>query len=278
MNDDTGFFPRSGESAADCGILVVGHGTRDPIGAEETAAVTHLLSLRYDGIAVEGAFLELLEPSIATGLERLRDRGCRTVVVAPLLLFAAGHARHDVPDALAAAAAATATCLVQADVLGIHPALVALAAQRRAEAVAGRAAVAVADTVDVVVGRGASDGGAEARLAELIAAVDRQSGGPRARRTLTGFVAAARPTVAEALADAAAVGPRRVVVRPHLLFSGAVERDVAVAVAAARAAHPAIEWLLAPRLGADAAIAAALADRIAAVWPHRIDDTPARPA
>ena len=162
--------------------------------------------------------------------------------------------------------------------LGIHPAIVALAARRRAEAVAGRAAIAVADTVDVVVGRGASDGGAEARLTELVAAVDRQSGGPRAWRTLTGFVAAARPTVAEALADAGATGPRRVVVRPHLLFSGAVERDVAAAVATARATHPAIEWLLAARLGADAAIAAALADRIAAVWPHRIDDTPARPA
>lgn len=277
MDGDTDFFPRSAESA-DCGILVVGHGTRDPIGAEETAAVTHLLSVRCEGIAVEGAFLELLEPSIATGLARLRGRGCRTVVVAPLLLFAAGHARHDVPDALAEAAAATETCLVQADVLGIHPAIVALAARRRAEAVAGRAAVAVADTVDVVVGRGSSDGGAEARLTELIAAVDRQSGGPRAWRTLTGFVAAARPTVAEAIAAAAAAGPRRVVVRPHLLFSGAVERDVAAAVAAARAAHPVIEWLLAARLGADAAIAAALVDRIAAVWPRRIGDMPARPA
>jgi len=65
--------------------------------------------------------------------------------------------------------------------------------------------------------------------------------------------------------DAAAAGPgvRRVVVQPHLLFRGHVEEQVAAAVARARERHPAVEWLVAARLGAEPEVAEALVARIA---------------
>jgi sirohydrochlorin ferrochelatase len=76
-----------------------------------------------------------------------------------------------------------------------------------------------------------------------------------------GFVAAARPTLDEALAaarDSAESGVRRVVVQPHLLFRGHVEEQVTGAVDRARHAAPHLEWVQAARLGADALVARAL--------------------
>jgi len=58
--------------------------------------------------------------------------------------------------------------------------------------------------------------------------------GPIAATIEVGFVAAARPTVDEALDRAAGGGRRRVLVQPHLLFRGHVEDQVAAAVAGPR--------------------------------------------
>jgi len=52
-------------------------------------------------------------------------------------------------------------------------------------------------------------------------------------------------------------------VQPHLLFRGHVEEQVAAAVARARERHPAVEWLVAARLGAEPEVAEALVARIA---------------
>jgi precorrin-3B C17-methyltransferase len=83
--------------------------------------------------------------------------------------------------------------------------------------------------------------------------------------TTLGFVAAARPTLAEGIA--AAAGARRVIVQPHLLFRGHVEEQVTAAVARALQAHPGVEWVQVPRLGAGPLVARALLDRAAAAFP-----------
>ena len=57
--------------------------------------------------------------------------------------------------------------------------------------------------------------------------------------------------------------PRRVVVQPHLLFRGHVEREVHAAVDRMRREAPDIEWVTVERLGAAADVAAALVDRAA---------------
>jgi sirohydrochlorin cobaltochelatase len=81
-----------------------------------------------------------------------------------------------------------------------------------------------------------------------------------------GFVAAARPTVEEALEEIVdpsrpGIVPRRVLVQPHLLFRGRVEEQVREAVDRARASHPAIEWVVVPRLGAEPDVARAVVAR-----------------
>ncbi len=245
------------------GVLVVGHGTADAVGAAETRRVTELVAEALPGVPVALGFLEVIGPTIGEALAMLAAAGCREVVATPVLLFEAGHAKRDVPEAIAAAAGELGLVVRQAGPLGFHPALVALARQRRQEAVAAAAAaVGPEATALVMVGRGSSDPATPAQLEAFTAAT--LAGQPPPAVVLCGFVAAARPRVPEALAaacDPARAPLRRVVVQPHLLFRGHVEEQVTAAVAAARAARPDLEWVQVPRLGPDPAVAQALVDR-----------------
>src|SRR5258707_5141020 len=86
------------------GLLLVGHGTRDAAGLDEFAVVVERVRVAASE-PVEGCFLELARPTIGEGLARLVDRGVRRVTVVPVLLFAAGHAKRDIPAAVEEAAA-----------------------------------------------------------------------------------------------------------------------------------------------------------------------------
>jgi len=236
------------------GLVVVGHGTADPVGAAETAAVAAAVARQLPGVPVELGFLEIARPTIGEAVAALARRRCTGVVAAPLLLFTAGHAERDVPEARAAAVAQAGMVVVQADALGIHPDVVGLSRIRRAEAVAGLPPSAAEETVLLMVGRGSSSPSARSQLADFAAATE-----PEPMRVELGFVAAARPTLAEGIA--AAAGARRVIVQPHLLFRGHVEEQVAAAVQRARADHPRTEWLMAARLGADPLVSRAIVAR-----------------
>lgn len=246
-------------------MLVLGHGTADPVGAAETRRVADLVAESLAGTPVALGFLEVISPTIADALADLAAAGCREVVAAPLLLFDAGHAKRDVPQAIAEPAAALGLRVVRAGPLGSHPAIVELARRRRAEAIADRAAVAAAETCLVMVGRGSSDPTSPAQLADFTTAT--LAAEARPRLVLSGFVAAARPSVPEALSEAAGSssdGIRRIIVQPHLLFRGHVEEQVAGAVATAQASCPALEWITVSRLGPDPLVVCAVIDRAAA--------------
>lgn len=250
-----------------CGLLVVGHGTADPVGAGEAETVTAHVAAMLPDVPVELGYLEVIEPSIAVAVNRLVARGCRELVAMPLLLFTAGHARRDVPEALTAAAEAAGVAFRMAEPFGIHPEIVGLSRRRREEAIAGSAGGIGERAVLLMVGRGASDPETPAQLRAFTAATLDESDAGRFVAVEQGFVAAAKPSLDEAVVTAAeraaALGAGRVVVQPHLLFSGHVERQVAAAVDRGRRLAPHLEWLQVDRLGADEAVARAVVHRAA---------------
>lgn len=255
-----------------CGVLVVGHGTADPVGAAETRRVADLVGESLPGVPVALGFLEVIGPTIAEALAALAAAGCRSLVAAPLLLFEAGHAKRDVPEAIAEPARAFGMSVVRAGPLGGHPAIVELARRRRAEALAGHGTVAASATALVMVGRGSSDPSTPAQLAEFTEATLVAESRPGL--VLAGFVAATRPSVPEALAQASepsAGGILRIIVQPHLLFRGHVEEQVAGAVATARAARPEFEWLTVARLGPDPLVVRAVLERVAEAAAFAVD-------
>jgi len=261
-------------------LVVVGHGTADPVGAEETRQIAVLAAKMLPEVAVELGFLEVIGPSIGEALERLAARGCTEVVAAPLLLFTAGHARRDVPEAVREGAARAGLVVRQSDALGCHPCILELSQQRRRESLAAIAPVPPENTVLLMIGRGSSDPTAHGQLHDFALASCQNDPSFSARsadsfqaRIELGFVAAARPTLAEAI-DHAAAGAvaggcgavRRVVVQPHLLFRGHVEEQVTAAVDRGRREYPGVDWVQVERLGVDPLVARALIDRAAAAF------------
>src|SRR3546814_4153155 len=80
--------------------MLCGHGSRDARAvAEFTALATHLKT-RLPQYDVDFGFLEFATPIIRDGLDALRARGNTKILALPGMLFAAGHAKNDIPSVL----------------------------------------------------------------------------------------------------------------------------------------------------------------------------------
>ena len=82
------------------GIMVCGHGSRDEGAVEEFQSVARGLRERIPQYPVEWGFLEFATPIIRDGLDELRKQGVNRVLAVPGMLFAAGHAKNDIPSVL----------------------------------------------------------------------------------------------------------------------------------------------------------------------------------
>jgi sirohydrochlorin cobaltochelatase len=256
--------------------LVVGHGTRDATGQTEFLQLIALLAERVD-VPLQGAFLELAAPSIAEGLKCLADQGAKRVLVVPLLLFQAGHANDDIPEAIAAAAQPLGIEIVrQSPPLGLEPHLLALSRERYREVAPDDSSQE--ETMLLLVGRGSSDPQAIAsvrRYASMLASILRDEGAML--REATAFVAAARPLLPQILEEFAKTRPQQLVVLPHLLFRGEVLATIEEQVTAAFRAHPNLVWTLARHLGPDPLVVNAILARAGNVQPAAGAGRPAGP-
>ena len=84
-------------------LLVVAHGSRRDASNDEVRALTERVRGASDErfAAIECAFLELAEPSIPDGLQRLIDDGARHITVLPYFLAAGRHVIEDIPEEVA---------------------------------------------------------------------------------------------------------------------------------------------------------------------------------
>lgn len=239
------------------GLLIVGHGTRDAGGRAEFLAAAEAVAAELPEWAVEPCFLELAEPAIAGGMTRLVARGAiEQITVAPLLLFAAGHAKADIPQAVAREATNYPDLrLKQASHLGVHPALVELSKRRYQETLVEGPPAAERETLVVFVGRGSRDPSANAELAQF--ARLRWEACPTGWMQ-TCYAALAEPSLERALELAVRLPFRRIVVQPHLLFRGELLSRIRSTVAAFAGDHPEFEWAVTSHLGADRQVVEAL--------------------
>jgi sirohydrochlorin ferrochelatase len=60
-------------------------------------ALGKLVADALPDVAVDVGFLEMTDPPAGPVLDELAATGCRRVVVLPLVLLGAGHAKSDVP-------------------------------------------------------------------------------------------------------------------------------------------------------------------------------------
>ncbi|MDR5736448.1 MULTISPECIES: CbiX/SirB N-terminal domain-containing protein [unclassified Caballeronia] len=81
------------------GIILFGHGARDPRWAEpfERLAVK-LRSLRSDPVSL--AFLELMKPDLPAAVAAQAAEGCDAITVVPVFFGQGGHVRRDLPQVI----------------------------------------------------------------------------------------------------------------------------------------------------------------------------------
>ncbi len=247
------------------GVLLIGHGTRDPLGTEQFFQLEQQLAAALGGPPVRACLLELQLPTIEQAWQQLIQLGVRRVVAAPLLLFAAGHAKQDIPAVLAGCQRQSpTTSWLLAGPLSRCPEVIELVLERLDQVVAAAGISPRAytqETAVVVVGRGNRDPCAQADLRVLTECVIHRR---RPRWHRTAFYAMATPSLPQALAEAAAApGIRHVIVLPHLLFAGEIDRAIASQVDQAAAQTASVRFHCGRYLGPDPRIAAALVRRIA---------------
>jgi sirohydrochlorin cobaltochelatase len=237
------------------GLVIVGHGTKSDDGVAEFGRFVGLVA-KLAPFDVAGGFLELSAPPLTDAVAGLYDRGHRRLVAVPLVLVGAGHAKGDVPAALARERERRpGLSFGYGRPLGPHPTLLEILDERIAEVLLPdeRAGTAV-----VLVGRGATDPDANADIAKTARLLYEGRGFLTVE---TSFVSLADPSVPVALERARLLGSRRILVSPYFLFSGVLPDRVGAQALAWAAEHPDVEVRVAGVLGPDERIARLVLDR-----------------
>jgi sirohydrochlorin cobaltochelatase len=239
-------------------LLIVGHGTRDAAGVAGFTDLVALVAERARGQGdqagaprtVRGGFLELSAPPMRDAVAELVAAGARDLDVVPLVLVAAGHAKGDIPAALAREQGRHPGLTYRyGRPLGPHPVLLDLLDARLSEVLdpAERA-----ETTVVLVGRGSSDPDANAdhfKVARLLLEGRGLAGVEAA------FISLAEPSVPAALERARRLGARRIVVLPYFLFAGVLPTRTRDQAFEWSARHPELDVRWADVIGACAPLA-----------------------
>ena len=223
-------------------LVALAHGSRDPRSAATiNALVGEVRSLRPD-LKIERAFLDLAKPSLDTTIDRLARKHDEIVVV-PLLLTEAFHAKVDVPSAIAAAQARHPEVQIRATpILGLEPRFLEVLDLRMREALRG----ARARELDALVL--AAAGSSDPLANQSVARLARLWGTHHKLPVTAAFASSAPPATGEAVRAFRKEGRRHIAVASLFLAPGflpdraaelALEAG-AVAVSEPLGAHPEI--------------------------------------
>jgi sirohydrochlorin ferrochelatase len=197
-------------------LVLVAHGSPDP----RSAATVRRIAASSEGLP---AFLDFDEPAAVPSLTDLADAGHREVVLVPLLLTRAFHGRVDIPRVVAAAVAARPHLRVRLGAPVGDPLLLSGLARD----------LPPCDGV-VLATAGTRDERARDGIEALARTQSIHSGIP----WIPAYASAAKPDVAQAIAQLRARGARRVAVASYFIAEGklhdrvreAADRAGAVAV------------------------------------------------
>ena len=241
--------------------MVCGHGSRDTGAVEEFQAVAQGLKERLPQYETDFGFLEFATPVIRTGLDALRAKGIRKVLAVPGMLFAAGHAKNDIPSVLNAYQAQNPELEISyARELGIDLKLIRAAGERVEDALqkAGDG-VSREDTLLVVVGRGASDPDANSNVAKVTRMLWEGLGLGWAETAYSGVTF---PLVEPGLEHATRLGYKRIVVFPYFLFTGILVQRIYHYTDIVAAKYPEIEFIKASYLNDHPLVLDTFAERV----------------
>ncbi|QXC59177.1 ATP-binding cassette domain-containing protein [Aquihabitans sp. G128] len=242
------------------GLVIIGHGSRDPRAAAEFGALLELVRVAAGDQPVRGGFLELADPPIDDAVDALVADGATDVVAVPYVLFGAGHLKDDGPAVLDRARRRHpgVTFRLARD-LGVHPAVLDVAEDRVRESRGPSWADDEAGTEAVVaIGRGSTDPDACADQVKLVRLL---ADGRGLGLVEPAFQAMSTPSLEEALERCRRLGATDISVLPLFLFTGVLVERIGEKAAAWAAEHDGLSVTLAEHLGVDPRLAALVVER-----------------
>lgn len=227
-------------------VLLVGHGSRDPLGNEEILQFAGQVRKAVAGVMTEVCFIELAEPDISKGLDVCVQMGAQEIVVLPVMLFAAGHVKVEIPCEIDRARVRhPGIRFYYGRPFGIHPKMMEVLDQRL-RAFEAALPGEPAETAVLLVGRGSSDPDANGDLYKIARL---QWEGRAFGWVETCFIGITRPTFEEGVRRCVALGARRILVLPYLLFTGVLVRRIRARFLELQSLYPDIRMGLASDLG-----------------------------
>jgi sirohydrochlorin cobaltochelatase len=238
-------------------LLMVGHGTRDADGRQSLMDFAELYQDLDRSRPVLPCFLELTEPTIQAGVDRCVEQGYTELSVLPILLFAARHNKFDVTNELDRARQRHPQVKFHyGRHFGITPGIVDLWRSRLAQL--DHPAVPREETVLLFVGRGSSDPDANGDVFKMARILWEGSG---YKTVEVCFIGITHPRLEEGFRRARLYQPKRIIVLPYFLFTGALVKKIYDITAHEQAHHPDIELVNLPEMGLAPALFSVLRER-----------------
>ncbi len=257
------FQARDNFLAPGTGIMVCGHGSRNQNAVREFAVLAEHLAKRFPGTPVDYGYLEFANPVLHKGLDSLLQRGATQILAVPGMLFAAGHAKNDIPSVLNSwAATHPGASVTYGRELGIDLKMLRAAGQRVREALEADGwceGEPLHDTLLVVVGRGSSDPDANSNVSKVTRMLWEGMGFGWAETAYSGVTF---PLVEPALQHVTKLGYRRIVVFPYFLFTGVLVKRIYAATDEVAALHPDVTFLKAAYLNDHPLVIDTFVDRV----------------
>ncbi len=248
-------------------VMICAHGSRSTAGCAELKNFVDKFREAIAPTVVEYGYLEFAQPIIRDGLDSLRERGFRKIVAVPGMLFAAGHAKNDIPAVLNTYMAQYPEMDIRyGREFGIDAKMINAAAGRIETALAHLSREEWQQTALVVVGRGASDPDANANVSKITRMLWEGLGLGWAETVYSGVTF---PLVGAGLEQVTRMGFKRIVVFPYFWFTGILIERIHHAINKVEATHPEIEFLRAKYLSDHPMVLATLAERVEEVFEQR---------
>lgn len=246
---------------ADTAVMLCGHGSRNKLAVGEFAHLKDRLKEHAGDVPVEYGYLEFADPVIHHGLNQLKEQGIKKVLAVPGMLFAAGHAKNDIPSVLNSYQAQNPEMeVIYGRELGVDLKMIRAAGDRIEEALARAGGdVPREETLLVVVGRGASDPDANSNVAKVMRMLWEGMGFGWGEVAYSGVTF---PLTAPALRHATKLGYKRIVVFPYFLFTGVLVKRIYSYTDEVAAEHPDIEFIKAGYLNDHDLVVDTFMDRI----------------
>lgn len=231
-------------------LLLIGHGSRDADGRQGLLDFAEAYQALDRSRPVIPCFLELTEPSIQQGVDQCVEQGYTELSALPILLFAARHNKFDVTNELDRARQRHPQITFHyGRHFGITPGILDLWRSRLSELDQPQwnpHGISRADTVVLFVGRGSSDPDANGDVYKLARMLWE---GSDYHTTEVCFIGITHPRLEEGFRRARLYNPKRIIVLPHFLFTGALVKKIVTITAQQQEQHPDISMICLPEMG-----------------------------